>query len=204
MHYTAHRLIQKDNRLVLWPPSVLGKWLNALNLTCPLISKEYVCTVVYVWVFGGGRSGESIRFISAAVRAMPSSKCCLKGKRAAVYVTECLCCSLQYGIAFTPSQSFDFWPVIRYISPWWSALVGGRVSGSARLIGMEPKMCVCVGGGWELNIHEERDQSTRRKNESEGIERKQICRNGTLWLLMPFIKLRCQADICRDLLSFLC
>lgn len=90
MHYTAYRLTQKDNRLVFWPPSLLGKWLNALNLTCALISEVYMCTVVYVWVFWGGRSGESIRFISAAVRVMPSSKCCLKGKRAAVYVTECL------------------------------------------------------------------------------------------------------------------
>lgn len=170
MHYTAYQSTQKDNRLVSWPPSILGKWLNALNLTCPLISEVYVCTVVYVWVFWGGRSGESIRFISAAVRAMPSSKCCLKEKRAAVYVTECLCCSLQYRIAFAPSQSLDFCPVIRSVSPWWSALVGWRVSGPARLIGTEPKKW--AGSGWELNIHEERDQSTRRKNESEGTERK--------------------------------
>lgn len=65
-------------------------WESALNLTCPLISDVYVCTVVYVRVFWGGRSGESIRFISAAVRAMPSSKSCLKGTRAAVCDSECL------------------------------------------------------------------------------------------------------------------
>lgn len=147
--------------------------------------------------------GESIRFISAAVRAMPSSKCCLKGKRAAVYVTECLLFSaVRY--------CFHSIPVLRFLTCYSLHLalmkctgwLKGLWSGQAHRHGAKE-----VGGGgsgWELNIHEERDQSTRRKSESEGIERKQICRNGTLWLLMPFIKLRCQADICRYLLSFLC
>lgn len=80
------------------------------------------------------------------------------------------CCSLQYGIAFTLSQSLDFCPVIRSVSSWWSALVGWRVSELDRLIGTEPKKW--AGSGWALNIHEERDHSTRRKAEWEGIERK--------------------------------
>lgn len=118
------------------------------NTACFVISVYTHSCLSCVWDFWGSRCGESIRFISAAVWMMLSSRLCLRRKTETftVFVSRCFCCFLQYGIALVSSWCTD----------WLRGIQTGR--GSSAFIGTVPKKWAV--SGWELNIHEDRDQIT--------------------------------------------